>query len=1451
MNCEAAVFISHSTKDDPVVHAIRDALQGLGVPVWADSYRLTGGDALEPAITRAIDDAPHAIAVLSTHAINSPWVRKEIQYALKKQAAHPGFKVIPVMLDGIEPPALALWFDTEPVGVKIKLGPGGIQNALPDLLAALGVQLPVGYQPPTSTPSIPVADLLVGLSHLELDLSEGKRRAVAEAFLVYNPPDASPPVQGGRFRVVAPLGPIEAEELAWYLERYIDWPSPHFRERAAQVEEALPTWGKALHDLLNHPKAREALDAWKRADAGATHRLTIEVDDDCAETDAPRIAAAREAATLWLSFPWELIHDDHGYLFQRANAVRVRRRLPNTIKKNPLVTDPPVRVLLVSPRPEEAGIGYIDHRVSARPLVEALATLGDLATFTLLSPPTFPALVAELQRARDAKAPYHVVHFDGHGLYDPVHGLGKLYFENPEDVARLDHRRAKPIDARDLGQAMKAHRVPLVFLEAFQPVHAEKDPTASVAGRLLQEGVASVVAMSHPVLVETARRFITEFYQQLLKGRRIGDAVLAGQRVLWSDRFRGKVFQYELEIHDWFVPVLFQEDDDPRLVHETPGKPVHDVLRRLRERAVGEAFPPSPAHSFVGRSRELLTVERLLARERFVVLRGEGGEGKTTLAAELVRWLIDTRRFRRGAFFSLENRGDAHAALHAIGAQIVTGFVPGGDDQEAWKHVERALNDHPTLIVLDNMESVLPPAANSDAALAFDPDVLQGLLDLAAKLAKVGETRVIFTSREAMPEPFAPSTIAMDRLDRRDAIALVGRVLGEGRLRPQASDAGESEAEIEALVEAVNGHARSLVLLAGEIAREGVRHTTENLHQLMADLHARYPDDRERSLFASVELSLRRLPAPLRARLGPLGVLQGGANRGPLKKVLGLKNHSNDDIPIAQSLVSVGLAELMPYGCLRLHPALPPLLLDTLTPAEREAARVAWAEAMEELAEDTTQRQHREPQVASGLTLFELPNLLAALEYVRRTANAERTTRFASMIEEITRGLGRPRVLDQVSRIRAEAMKQLSGWDHMHFIARSAEVQRLLDAGRFSEAVATARALLDRAQIAGASAYDSADYDLAIAHNLLGQTFLGSGNPRSALAPLAEARRRFESLAAAGNAMAIAMINKMRIREADALRDLGQLDEAARTYESAIECACQSGLRRDAAVALGSLGRVRLLQRRHVEALHAYEQARDEFQDFGLPDDVASSWHQIGNVHLDSGNLAAAEQAYREALKLKVQIGNRAREASTLGQLGLLYVTMNRHEDAVPMFRRSAEICAAPEIGDLAGEGRARTNTAAALLVLGRYDEARRELARAIVCNQPFGHAAQPWKALGTLADLERAAGNPTAAAAARDQAIAAYLAYRRDGGENLEATRPMYEAVENAIHTGQRNAVAARLDHTARAPGIPDEFHPLIPALLAILKGERNPALAENPALLYIDAVELRLLLERLASHP
>src|SRR5262249_16853700 len=177
----------------------------------------------------------------------------------------------------------------------------------------------------------------------------------------------------------------------------------------------------------------------------------------------------------------------------------------------------------------------------------------------------------------------------------------------------------------------------------------------TVSAKLLDAGVTSVVAMTHSVLVETARRFVTAFYSDLAEGKRIGTAMLAGQHAPYGDDFRFHVMGAgELRLKDWFVAVLYQEENDPRLVPRLLPQDVRTLHEQRRRLSLG-ALPPPPAHGFVGRSRDLLKLERMLAdtRQRYAVVRGRGGEGKTTVGAELARWLVESRRFDRAAFVSL------------------------------------------------------------------------------------------------------------------------------------------------------------------------------------------------------------------------------------------------------------------------------------------------------------------------------------------------------------------------------------------------------------------------------------------------------------------------------------------------------------------------------------------------------------------------------------------------------------------------------------------------------------------------------------------------------------------------------------------------------------------------------------------------------------------------------
>jgi tetratricopeptide (TPR) repeat protein len=233
-------------------------------------------------------------------------------------------------------------------------------------------------------------------------------------------------------------------------------------------------------------------------------------------------------------------------------------------------------------------------------------------------------------------------------------------------------------------------------------------------------------------------------------------------------------------------------------------------------------------------------------------------------------------------------------------------------------------------------------------------------------------------------------------------------------------------------------------------------------------------------------------------------------------------------------------------------------------------------------------------------------------------------------------------------------------------------------------------------------------------------------------------------------------------------------------------------------------------------------------------------------VHKEAGQFEQAERAYRQSLAINVQQKNLEGEASDLYELGGLYIDVGRLEEAVTFHQQAADIVVKLRNGYR--EGMVRNGLAGTLIKLQRYDEARRELHRAIECKKPFGHAAELWKTWGILYDLEQATGHPQAAAQAREQAIAAYLAYRRAGGASQSNVAQLYAQVSQAIEQGATTGAEQLLDELSRRDVQP-WFTLLLAKLQAILRGDRSPDLADDPNLEWDDAAELQLLLESLAS--
>lgn len=620
--------------------------------------------------------------------------------------------------------------------------------------------------------------------------------------------------------------------------------------------------------------------------------------------------------------------------------------------------------------------------------------------------------------------------------------------------------------------------------------------------------------------------------------------------------------------------------------------------------------------------------------------------------------------------------------------------------------------------------------------------------------------------------------------------------------------------------------------------------TRVRLTELMAQMERDHPGEREKSLYASVELSLRRLPPDLQERVKVLAVFQGGVQLGVLRNMMGWEK--DDVTALAAGLISTGLATSNPYSHLSLNPALCPYLRARTSPEPLTDWQVRWVAEMPRYVGFLQQEYSQDALLAATLTQLELPNLMALLTEVERAGQAEATIDLCTDLHQLLQNLGRPRLLHRVAAARDAAQAALGGgWSHARFAAEATRIEQFLAQRRLQAAFDGAQALRQRAQSAGEAAYQGADYDCAMACFLLGRILRFASGAGAALPLLDEARQRFENIAAARpNPNAESMASGSITEAGDCLQDLGRLDEAAAAYERAIQLDEARKDHRSVAVGKGQLGSVRLRQRRYADSLGAHEDARRTFESLGEPGSVAIAWHQIGIVHQKAGQPQAAEEAYRRALAIEVQLGDTANQAMTLNQLGTLHNQGGRLEEAAAFYRQAVDRSA----GDIAGEGRRRNNLADTLCQLGRLDEARQEIERAIVCGQGLGHAAGLWKTWAILSDIETDTGKLPEAQQARQQAIKAYLAYRRDGGESLVQDGKLCDATYQMVRTGQAAALMEQIRQREKdVLKLPASVSSLIAVLRAIMEGSRDPTLAEMPKFHYTTAAEVLWLIERL----
>lgn len=235
MTTSASAFISHASKDNPFVARLRQSLQTHGVTVWADGRELLAGDALETQIQQAITDHAVFFLALSEHTFQSKWVKKELDFAKSFQK-----RIVVLLLDGQKVGALAWVTEQEPLAISVSTAPGGLQNALSDILAALGLRLPDEAESAFQAPEPPVSELILALETPRLYTEGGVRRGSARGVLRSWPLSRSTrPIGTSRPGPTTCAPPLTCWAASWWPLIFRSPPTPARRSLCSTLTGAL------------------------------------------------------------------------------------------------------------------------------------------------------------------------------------------------------------------------------------------------------------------------------------------------------------------------------------------------------------------------------------------------------------------------------------------------------------------------------------------------------------------------------------------------------------------------------------------------------------------------------------------------------------------------------------------------------------------------------------------------------------------------------------------------------------------------------------------------------------------------------------------------------------------------------------------------------------------------------------------------------------------------------------------------------------------------------------------------------------------------------------------------------------------------------------------------------------------------------------------------------------
>lgn len=238
------------------------------------------------------------------------------------------------------------------------------------------------------------------------------------------------------------------------------------------------------------------------------------------------------------------------------------------------------------------------------------------------------------------KEQYHILHFSGHGSYNEDTGTGYLHLEDPIDLS------TQLVSGNDFTHAIiKGGRsIPLVVLSSCQTAKGKTSGTfGGVTNRLLEGSLPAIVSMSMKVLDDYATKFMERFYTLIAQSQPAFVAFTESVRYL---KRAGRREQHTNSIisGQWMIPQFYLSQQVTHIVNLQASKSATThAYHYLKKETVKSIFPNKsrpPGFRFIGRRKERAKILPQLLKKAPILLKGQGGVGKTSMAEWLVKRLM-------------------------------------------------------------------------------------------------------------------------------------------------------------------------------------------------------------------------------------------------------------------------------------------------------------------------------------------------------------------------------------------------------------------------------------------------------------------------------------------------------------------------------------------------------------------------------------------------------------------------------------------------------------------------------------------------------------------------------------------------------------------------------------------------------------------------------------------